>query len=88
MEQSKARGGGRRGGGRRSSGRTPRAATEPSALALQLTGLNWILLAAAVLLIVAGFAALAAGSPVISTALAPFLLVAGFGVLIPLGLIL
>lgn len=45
-------------------------------------------MAAAVLLIVGGFAALAAGSPVISTALAPFLLVAGFGVLIPLGLIL
>lgn len=53
-----------------------------------MTGLNWALLGAAAVLILAGFITLAAGSPVGSTALAPILLVAGYAVLIPLGLIL
>jgi hypothetical protein len=56
--------------------------------ALQFTGLNWALLAAAAVLIVVGYVALASGSPVLSTVVAPLLLVAAYVVLIPLGLIL
>jgi hypothetical protein len=50
--------------------------------------LNWALLAAAAVLIVVGYVALASGSPVLSTVVAPLLLVAAYVVLIPLGLIL
>jgi hypothetical protein len=56
--------------------------------ALQFTRLNWALLAAAALLIVVGYVALASSSPVVSTVIAPVLLVAAYAVLIPLGLIL
>ena len=56
--------------------------------ALQFTRLNWALLAAAAVLIVIGYVALASGSPVLSTIVAPLLLVAAYVVLIPLGLIL
>lgn len=44
---------------------------------------NWVLLAAGIVAIVAGYAALAAGS----TVAAPLLLVIGYAVLIPLGII-
>ena len=56
--------------------------------ALQFTRLNWALLAAAAVSIVIGYVALASGSPVLSTVVAPLLLVAAYVVLIPLGLIL
>jgi hypothetical protein len=45
-------------------------------------------LAAAAVCIVVGYAALASSSPVVSTVLAPILLVAAYAVLIPLGIIL
>ncbi len=63
-----------------------RGAKEPRAL--QFTRLNWLLLATAALLIVSGYLALASGSPMMSTVVAPMLLVAAYTVLIPLGLIL
>ncbi|UCC74768.1 MAG: hypothetical protein JSV86_09540 [Gemmatimonadota bacterium] len=56
--------------------------------ALQFTRLNWALLASAAVLIVIGYLTLASSSPVLSTVLAPLLLVAAYAVLIPLGLIL
>jgi hypothetical protein len=62
------------------------AADDPRAL--QFTRLNWLLLAAAAVCIVAGYAALASGSPVVSTVIAPILLVAAYAVMIPLGIIL
>jgi hypothetical protein len=65
---------------------TTGAADEPRAL--QFTRLNWALLAAAAVLIVLGYVALASSSPVLSTVVAPLLLVAAYAVLIPLGLIL
>jgi hypothetical protein len=65
---------------------TGTAGDEPRAL--QFTRLNWALLGAAAVLIVLGYTALASGSPVLSTVIAPVLLVASYGVLIPLGLIL
>jgi hypothetical protein len=46
--------------------------------------LNWVLLAAAVLAIVGGYAMLAGGS----TVAAPLLLVVGYVILMPLGIIL
>ncbi len=62
------------------------AADEPRAL--QFTKLNWLLLATAAVLIVIGYMALASSSPVLSTVIAPVLLVAAYVVLIPLGIIL
>ncbi|KPK80817.1 MAG: hypothetical protein AMS25_08760 [Gemmatimonas sp. SM23_52] len=56
--------------------------------ALQFTRLNWVLLAAGVVISVAGYLALASSSPFVSTVVAPILLVAAYVVLIPLGLIL
>jgi hypothetical protein len=56
--------------------------------ALQFTRLNWALLVAAAVLIVLGYTALASSSPLLSTVIAPLLLVAAYAVLIPLGLIL
>ena len=66
--------------GPRAEGSTPRP--------LQFTRLNWALLGIGVLLIVAGYLALASSSPFVSTVLAPVLLVGAYAVLIPLGLIL
>ncbi len=63
------------------------AGSGPGAPALQFTRLNWALLGASVLLIVAGYAALASSSPLVSTVLAPLLLVVAYTVLVPLGLI-
>lgn len=48
---------------------------------LRFTALNWTLLTAAAILVVAGYFSLAAGS----TTLAPVLLVLGYCVLVPLG---
>ena len=62
------------------------AASEPRAL--QFTRLNWFLLCAAAVCIVIGYAALASGSPFVSTVIAPILLIAAYAVLIPLGIIL
>jgi hypothetical protein len=50
--------------------------------------LNWLLLLVAAACIVTGYAALASGSPFVSTVIAPILLVAAYAVLIPLGIIL
>jgi hypothetical protein len=52
--------------------------------ALRFSLLNWVLLAAGVLAVVLGYATLAQGS----TVLAPLLLVLGYVLLIPLGIIL
>lgn len=62
------------------------ATSEPRAL--QFTRLNWLLLFAAAVFIVAGYTALASSSPIVSTVIAPVLLVAAYAVLIPLGIIL
>lgn len=62
------------------------AASEPRAL--QFTRLNWLLLSSAAVLIVVGYVALASDSPIISTVIAPVLLVSAYAVLIPLGIIL
>ncbi len=75
----------------RASERNPRrgaggGGAEPRAL--QFTRLNWALLGTAALLMVFGYMALASNSPVLSTVIAPLLLVASYVVLIPLGLIL
>lgn len=70
----------RRASGRGTAGDGPRA--------LQFTRLNWTLLGTAALLILFGYLALASGSPVLSTVVAPILLLASYGVLVPLGLIL
>jgi hypothetical protein len=51
---------------------------------VRLAPLNWAVLAAALVCIVAGYASLAAGS----TVWAPVLLVVGYCVLIPLGIFL
>lgn len=56
--------------------------------ALQFTRLNWALLGGAAVMLVAGYGALASASPVLSTVVAPVLLVGAYVVLIPLGLIL
>ena len=55
--------------------------------ALQFTRLNWALLLIAGVLIVSGYVTLASSSPFLSTVVAPVLLVAGYAVFIPLGLI-
>ena len=62
------------------------AASDPRAL--QFTRLNWLLLLAAAVGIVFGYAALASTSPFLSTVVAPILLVTAYAVLIPLGIIL
>ncbi|MGD8866251.1 MAG: hypothetical protein PVI01_01450 [Gemmatimonadales bacterium] len=62
------------------------ATSEPRAL--QFTRLNWLLLLAAAVGIVCGYAALASTSPFLSTVVAPILLVTAYAVLIPLGIIL
>ncbi|UCF21234.1 MAG: hypothetical protein JSU87_07590 [Gemmatimonadota bacterium] len=59
----------------------------PGPRALQFTRLNWVLLGGGVVLIVTGYAALGRSSPLLSTVLAPLLLVGAYAVLIPLGLI-
>jgi hypothetical protein len=56
----------------------------PSEGAMRFSMQNWALLAAGLIAAVAGFFALAAGSTVV----APLLLVLGYVVLIPLGIIL
>jgi hypothetical protein len=61
------------------------AASEPKAL--QFTRLNWVLLGAAGACMVLGYLALGSRSPVLSTVLAPVVLVLAYTVLIPLGLI-
>lgn len=58
--------------------------TEPSEGAVRFSPRNWILLALGLLCIVGGYMAMAAGS----TVAAPLLLVLGYVVLIPLGIIL
>lgn len=55
---------------------------------MQFTRLNWVLLAAAAGLIVVGYLALSSSSPLLSTVVAPLVLVGAYAVLIPLGLIL
>ena len=55
---------------------------------LQFTRLNWMLLTAAAAFIVVGYVALSSGSPLLSTVVAPLVLVGAYAVLIPLGLIL
>jgi len=62
-----------------------RVVDEPRSL--QFTRLNWLLLSAAAALIIVGYAALASGSPFVSTVVAPVLLVVAYVVLIPLGII-
>jgi hypothetical protein len=62
------------------------ATSEPRAL--QFTRLNWLLLLAAAVCIISGYAALASSSPFVSTVVAPVLLVTAYAVLIPLGIIL
>ncbi|HET7275677.1 MAG TPA: hypothetical protein VFI91_10980 [Longimicrobiaceae bacterium] len=52
--------------------------------AIRFSAINWIVLAIALVAIVAGYFSLAAGS----TILAPLLLVLGYVVLIPVGIIL
>lgn len=59
-------------------------AAEPREGALRFSLLNWALLAAGVVAVVLGFLALAQGS----TVAAPLLLVLGYVVLVPLGIIL
>jgi hypothetical protein len=83
-----AKGRGKGKGGAARGARKQSAAEGPSGTALQLTRLNWSLLAAAVVVIVVGFVTLGSASPALSTVVAPMLLVGGYAVLIPLGLIL
>lgn len=65
--------------------RTPPApTTAPREGALRFSARNWGFLAAALVAIVAGYALLGAGS----TVAAPLLLVLGYVVLLPLGIIL
>lgn len=59
------------------------SSAEPLEGALRFSIQNWVLLAAGAICIVAGYALLAAGSNVA----APLLLVLGYVVLIPLGII-
>ena len=63
---------------------TSAASLEPREGALRFGLLNWVLLAMAVIAIVGGYLLLAGGS----TVAAPLLLVAGYVVLMPLGIIL
>ena len=55
---------------------------------LQFTRLNWVLLASAAVVLIAGYVALGSASPALSTVVGPVLLVGAYAVLIPLGLIL
>lgn len=64
--------------------RTTSAIEEPREGALRFGLLNWVLLGAAVVAIVAGYMMLAGGS----TVAAPLLLVVGYVILMPLGIIL
>ncbi len=64
--------------------RTLSTPAEPPKGALRFAARNWILLALGLVAIVAGYALLAQGS----TVLAPLLLVLGYVVLLPLGIIL
>ena len=64
--------------------RTTSITDAPPEGALRFGLLNWVLLAAAVVAIVAGYLLLAGGS----TVAAPLLLVIGYVVLMPLGIIL
>ena len=57
---------------------------EPREGELRFSLLNWALLAAGVLCVVLGYVALSGGS----TVLAPLLLVLGYVILVPLGIIL
>ena len=60
------------------------SSAEPREGAVRFSLLNWILLGAGLLAAVLGFVALSAGS----TVAAPLLLVVGYVILIPLGIIL
>ena len=74
--------------GQRSQGASMAGTAADEPRSLQFTRLNWILLAAAAVLIVMGYVALASSSPFVSTVMAPVLLVVAYVVLIPLGIIL
>lgn len=74
--------------GRRSRRGESKASPPDGAAPLQFTRRNWLLLSAAAAVVALGYVALSSGSAVASTVVAPLLLVAGYGVLIPLGLIL
>jgi hypothetical protein len=63
---------------------TTSSTVEPREGAVRFSLLNWALLAAGLLAVVIGFFTLAAGS----TVAAPLLLVIGYVILIPLGIIL
>jgi hypothetical protein len=63
---------------------TTASAAEAREGELRFSLLNWSLLAAGVLCVVLGYVALSGGS----TALAPLLLVLGYVILVPLGIIL
>ena len=63
---------------------TPTSAAAPREGALRFSARNWAFLAGALVSIVAGFALLGGGS----TVAAPLLLVLGYVVLLPLGIIL
>jgi hypothetical protein len=68
----------------RSRNRTPQPATTVNRSALRFSAINAILIAAGFVSIVAGYVLLARGSNVA----APVLLVLGYAILIPLGIIL
>ena len=63
---------------------TPTTSVEPRDSAVRFSLLNWGLLAAGLLAVMIGFFTLSAGS----TVAAPLLLVIGYVILIPLGIIL
>ena len=63
---------------------TAPSTAEPREGAVRFSLLNWLLLAAGLLAVVVGFVTLSAGS----TVAAPLLLVIGYVILIPLGIIL
>lgn len=69
-------------------GTSVKAGAGGAARPLQFTLLNWALLAGAAALTVVGYLALSSGSPLLSTVVAPLVLVGAYAVLIPLGLIL
>jgi hypothetical protein len=68
----------------RANSSTAGTAAEPREGALRFGLLNWVLLGAAVIAIIGGYLTLAAGS----TVAAPLLLVVGYVILMPLGIIL
>ena len=63
---------------------TDRSAPRETRAALRFSKINWILLAAGIVSLAAGYWLLAGGS----TVAAPLLLVLGYAVLLPLGIIL